>query len=131
MGATRKKPYEILLAFVLTAATTTDKVATFAAHGAQVVPQRAALKKGAPKGQKTAKGAKLKAATAKKAAKANAKASKTATKPGTATTPAEIVKATEWQAHNVRGFVSSAAKKHGVKIESARHDAGERTYNAK
>jgi hypothetical protein len=28
----------------------------------------------------------------------------------------------------VRGFISTAAKKHGVKIESAKNDAGERAY---
>jgi len=38
------------------------------------------------------------------------------------------MKATDWQAHNVRGFISTAAKKQGVKIESAKNDAGERTY---
>jgi hypothetical protein len=36
--------------------------------------------------------------------------------------------ATEWQAHGVRGFISTAAKKHGLKIESTRIEAGERTY---
>jgi hypothetical protein len=40
----------------------------------------------------------------------------------------EIMKATDWQAHCVRGFISTAAKKHGVEIESAKNDAGERTY---
>ena len=40
----------------------------------------------------------------------------------------EIMKATDWQAHSVRGFISTAGKKHGVKIESAKNDAGERTY---
>jgi serine/threonine protein kinase len=32
------------------------------------------------------------------------------------------------QAHSVRGFISTAARKHGVKIESSKNDAGERTY---
>ncbi len=40
----------------------------------------------------------------------------------------EIMKATDWQAHSVRGFISTAGKKHGVKIASAKNDAGERTY---
>ncbi|HET9319110.1 MAG TPA: DUF3489 domain-containing protein, partial [Bryobacteraceae bacterium] len=40
----------------------------------------------------------------------------------------EIMKATDWQAHSVRGFLSTAAKKHKLKIESAKNDAGERVY---
>jgi hypothetical protein len=28
----------------------------------------------------------------------------------------------------VRGFISTASKKHGVKIESAKNEAGERSY---
>jgi hypothetical protein len=36
--------------------------------------------------------------------------------------------AVAWQAHSVRGYLSFAAKKHRIKIESAKNDAGERTY---
>ena len=43
-------------------------------------------------------------------------------------TLAEIMQATSWQAHSVRGFLSTAAKKHRFKIASARNEAGERTY---
>jgi hypothetical protein len=43
-------------------------------------------------------------------------------------TLAEIMKATDWQAHSIRGFLSTAAKKHGIKIESAKNEAGERLY---
>jgi len=107
-----------------------------------------------PKAKKTAKGvkqgAKAKAAEPKKAAKGGAKASKKAVQPARKSaapraeskgakilemigrakgvTLAEIMKATDWQAHSVRGFISTAGKKHGVKIESAKNDAGERTY---
>jgi hypothetical protein len=118
-------------------------------------PRRAASqKKGAPKAKKTAKGAKqgakAKAAAPKKAAKAGAKASKKAARPESkaaapraeskgakildmiarakGATLAEIQKATDWQAHSVRGFISTAGKKHGVKIESAKNEAGERVY---
>ncbi|HTB13460.1 MAG TPA: hypothetical protein VK752_17890 [Bryobacteraceae bacterium] len=30
--------------------------------------------------------------------------------------------------HSVRGFISTGSKKHGVNIESAKNQAGERTY---
>jgi hypothetical protein len=40
----------------------------------------------------------------------------------------EIMTAVSWQAHSVRGYLSTAAKKHRFKIESAKNDAGERTY---
>ena len=43
-------------------------------------------------------------------------------------TLAEIMKITDWQAHSVRGFLSTAAKKHKLKIESAKNEAGERVY---
>ena len=40
----------------------------------------------------------------------------------------EIVKATGWQPHTVRGFVSILGSKGGEKIESSKNAAGERTY---
>ena len=43
-------------------------------------------------------------------------------------TLAEIMRVTKWQAHSVRGFLSTAAKKHRIDIASARNEAGERTY---
>jgi len=36
--------------------------------------------------------------------------------------------AVSWQAHSVRGYLSTAAKKHRIKIESVKNEAGERTY---
>jgi hypothetical protein len=40
----------------------------------------------------------------------------------------EIMEATGWQKHTVRGFVSILGSKGGEKIESAKNAAGERTY---
>ena len=129
----------------------TNTAATVAERGAHVAPEKtpprkgATRKKGAPKGRKTAKRAKAKAATPKKAAKAGKEAApaKRASAPraeskgakilemigrAKGATLAEIMKATEWQAHSVRGFISTAGRKQGIKIESAKSEAGERTY---
>ena len=43
-------------------------------------------------------------------------------------TLAEIMAASKWQAHTVRGFVSILGSKGGRKVESSKNDAGERTY---
>jgi len=128
---------------------TTDKAATVAAQGAPVAPEKAASKKaatqkkGASQGRKAAKAAKTKKAP--KTSKPAAKAGKQAGQPRVESkggkilamiartkgaTLAEIMKAVDWQAHSVRGFVATAAKKYGVKIESARNDAGERVYRS-
>jgi len=124
--------------------------ATVAEQGATVAPETrtskkdAFRKKGAPKGQKTAKGAKAKS-TAKKAEKKGAQAAPTKEarmpraeskgakiltmigRPKGATLD-EIMKATEWQAHSVRGFLSIAAKKRHLSIESSKNEAGDRVY---
>jgi Protein of unknown function (DUF3489) len=43
----------------------------------------------------------------------------------------DSMKATDWQAHSVRGFLSTAAKKHALKIESTKTEAGDRVYQIK
>ena len=135
--------------------TTTAKAntaANVAEQGAHVAPEQASprkgtsQKKGAPKSQQAAKGAKTKAAAGKNGAKAGkktAKSSKKANAPrpeskgakilalmgrAKGATLTEIMKATDWQAHSVRGLLSTVAKKHGLKIESAKTEAGERVY---
>jgi len=45
------------------------------------------------------------------------------------TTLTQIAKATDWQKHSIRGFLSAqVGKKMKLKVESTRNDAGERTY---
>jgi hypothetical protein len=44
-------------------------------------------------------------------------------------TLASIMSAAGWQAHSVRGFLSTAAKKYGVVIESSRRQDGQRVYS--
>ena len=127
----------------------TNTAATVAEQGAHVAPEKApskkgaSQKKGAPKGQTAAKGAKTKAATPKKAKTAKPARTKEAGAPraeskgakiiemigrAKGATLAEIMKATDWQAHSVRGFLSTAAKKHGLKIESTKTESGDRLY---
>jgi hypothetical protein len=93
----------------------------------------------APKKGKAAK----KASPAKKAPKAAKKAG--ATRDGSKTeqvldllrrtegaTLAELMKATGWQAHSVRGFLSgTVSKKLGLAVTSAKVEDGERTYSIK
>ena len=45
---------------------------------------------------------------------------------------AEIAKATDWQNHSIRGFISGQlTKKMGLTVESSRNEAGERVYRTK
>ena len=94
--------------------------------------------KAAPKKQATAKAK----APSKKAAKAAAKPEKAQPREGSkkqivldllrrkdGATMAEIAKATDWQNHSIRGFISgNLTKKMGLAVESTKNEAGERTY---
>jgi hypothetical protein len=129
-----------------TDATTTTETAAFAEQGAHAAPEqatskrKASKKQGAPKGQKSAK----KPAASKKGSKP---AAKKATKDGVprefskkaivldllrrkdGATMAEIAKATDWQNHSIRGFISgNLTKNMGLAVESSKNEAGERTY---
>ena len=78
--------------------------------------------------QESAKPARAKEATTPRAESKGAKILALIGRPKGATL-AEIMKATDWQAHSVRGFLSTAAKKHGLKIESAKREGGARVYS--
>jgi len=90
--------------------------------------------KGARKPAKKAKpekktGRAKKAAAKPKTERTNKKAEViTMMKRAKGVTLAEIMKATGWQPHTVRGFVSILGSKGGEKIESSKNAAGERTY---
>lgn len=44
-------------------------------------------------------------------------------------TMAEIAKATDWQNHSIRGFISgNLTKKMGLAVESSKNEAGDRVY---
>jgi hypothetical protein len=67
--------------------------------------------------------------TKPKAERANKKAEVIAMmKRAKGATLAEIMEASGWQAHTVRGFVSILASKGGEKVESSKSADGERTY---
>jgi hypothetical protein len=113
---------------------------------ATAVPKRATMAKHAAKQAKKAKGAKSSAKASAKASKG--KPGKAASKPAAArdgskkaevlgmlqrkggATLGQIMKATGWQAHSVRGFISGAlGKKMGLTVNSVRRKDGERVYN--
>lgn len=98
-------------------------------------PKAKAAKKNAAKAAKTAKEAKGKQAAAPKSKtpQTGSKSAAILAMIGRAkgATLAEIMKATDWQAHSVRGWISTAAAKHNVDILSEKNAAGERCYRIK
>jgi hypothetical protein len=131
---------------------TNERTPAIARASAQVAPQKASAEKAtkhktsAPKRAIAAHAGKAKAAASRQQSKTSKKP-----KPAKATVPraesksakilemiqrakgatlSEIMKATRWQAHSVRGFLSTAAKRRDVKIESTKNSAGDRMYRA-
>jgi len=92
--------------------------------------KKATPAKKAPKGAKSAKPAKAAAAGARPGSK-TAKILDLLKRPGGATSK-ELMKATGWQPHSVRGFLSgTVGKKMGLAVNSAKGEDGERTYSIK
>ncbi len=113
----------------------TTKRANVAPRKPRVAPgqrksgKKASPGKGRPKSQKGAKGTKA-GADAREGTKA-AKVLALLRRPDGSTLK-ELMKATGWQAHSVRGFLSGAVgKKMGLKLESAKAEDGERSYSIK
>jgi Protein of unknown function (DUF3489) len=99
------------------------------AQRAHVAPAKARAAKKATATKKTANGAK-KAGAAREGSKA-AKVLDLLKRPDGATLK-ELMKATGWQAHSVRGFLSGAVgKKMGLTVTSTKAEGGERTYSVK
>src|SRR6266852_2653183 len=51
-------------------------------------------------------------------------------RPGGATLK-ELLRATSWQPHSIRGFLSLLGKKKGMAVESTKSPDGDRTYSVK
>jgi hypothetical protein len=99
------------------------------ARGADSAPAKRKVGKKA-KAPKKGPNAQKKADGARDGSKA-AKVLELLKQPGGASLQA-IMKATEWQAHSVRGFLSGTLrKKLGLTVESTKAEDGERTYSIK
>jgi hypothetical protein len=107
----------------------TAKKARVAQKGAHVAKKTAKSGKKASPGKKAPKGAK-KAKSAREGSKTN-KVLELLKRPG-GVTAKELMKATGWQPHSVRGFLSGTiGKKMGLTVASIKGEDGERTYSIK
>jgi Protein of unknown function (DUF3489) len=106
-----------------------SKKARAGARSAHVAPKKAKAGKKASPPKKAPKGGK-KASTARDGSKAQ-KIIELLKRPEGATLAA-IMKASSWQAHSVRGFISGTlGKKMGLTVVSTKGEDGERTYSIK
>ena len=106
-----------------------------ATHRAHVAPSQARSGKKATLAKKANKGAKSaqspKKATGARQGSKTAKVLDLLRRSGGATGK-ELMKATGWQAHSVRGFLSGAlGKKMGLAVTSTKAEDGERRYSVK
>ena len=104
------------------------KKARVGAQGAHVAPAKGKTAKKASPAKKAPKAAK------EKGARDGSKAAQVLDllKRPKGATLAELMKATEWQAHSVRGFLSgTVSKKLGLTVVSTKVEDGERTYSVK
>ncbi len=107
----------------------TAKKATAGARRAHVAPKKAKSAKKASPAKKAPKGAKK--ATGARDGSKTAKVLDLLKRPG-GVTAKELMKATGWQPHSVRGFLSGTiGKKMGLAVTSTKGEDGERTYSVK
>jgi len=114
---------------VATATKKPNKKARVGAQRAHVAPGKAKAGKKASPAQKTPKGQKK-----AEGARDGSKASKVLDllKQAGGTNLKELMKATGWQAHSVRGFLSGTVrKKMGLTIVSSKAEDGDRCYSVK
>jgi hypothetical protein len=106
-----------------------NKKARVAPRGAHVAPKKGKAGKKASPAKKAPKGAK-KAIGARDGSK-TAKVLELLKRPG-GVTAKELMKATGWQPHSVRGFLSGTiGKKMELTVTSTKGEDGERTYSVK
>jgi Protein of unknown function (DUF3489) len=106
-----------------------DKPARAGARRASVAQKKAKSGKKASRAKKASKAAKK--ATGARAGSKSAKVLDLLRQTNGATLK-ELMKATGWQAHSVRGFLSGAVgKKMGLKVASIKGEDGERSYSLK
>jgi hypothetical protein len=112
-----------------------DKPASVGAQTPNVAPLKGRSKNApgpkaaAPKAKKSAKSAKPKKTSAPARSKVSIILALLGRKNGASLDT--IMTATGWQAHSVRGFVSLAQSKRGLKVVSTKGDKGERIYRMK
>ena len=105
------------------------KKARAGAQGAHVAPKKGKAAKKASPAKKALKAAK-KAGEAREGSKAAIVLD--LLKRADGATLAELMKATGWQAHSVRGFLSgTVSKKLGLAVTSAKVEGSERSYSIK
>ena len=105
------------------------KKARVGRQGAHVAPKKGKPGKKATPAKKAPKGAKKIGGT--REGSKSAKVLDLLKRPDGATLK-ELMKATGWQAHSVRGFLSGAvSKKMGLVVTSAKGEDGERSYSVK